>query len=58
MAINAGAQGGALDLADWAKGLGGAVGSAVFGVVVPNMVMRDRNSPYVFTAKQMGHYDV
>ena len=58
VAINAGAQGGALDLADWAKGLGGAVGSAVFGVVVPNMVMRDRNSPYVFTAKQMGHYDV
>jgi hypothetical protein len=57
-AINAGTQGGALDRADWAKGLGGAVGSAVFGVVVPNMVMRDRNSPYAFTAKQMGPYDV
>ena len=49
---------GALDRADWAKGLGGAVGSAVFGVVVPNMLMRDRNSPYAFTAKQMGRYDV
>jgi uncharacterized protein with HXXEE motif len=43
---------------DWAKGLVGAVGSAVFGVAVPNMVMRDRNSPYAFTAKQMGPYDV
>jgi len=57
-ALNAGTQGGAPDRADWAKGLGGAVGSAVFGVVVPNMVMRDRNSPYGFTAKQMGPYDV
>jgi hypothetical protein len=34
------------------------VGSAVFGVAVPNMVMRDPNSPYAFTAKQMGPYDV
>ncbi len=31
---------------------------AVFGVVVPNMVMPDRNSPYAFTGKQMGPYDV
>jgi hypothetical protein len=30
----------------------------VFGAVVPNLVMRDRNSPYAFTAKQMGRYDV
>jgi hypothetical protein len=51
-------QEGSLSREDWAKGLLGAVGSAVFGVVVPNMVMRDRNSPYAFTAKQMGPYDV
>jgi hypothetical protein len=44
--------------ADWTKGVVGAVGSAVFGVAVPNMVMRDRNSPYAFTAKQMGPYDI
>jgi hypothetical protein len=42
---------------DWARGSIGAVVSAVFGVIVPNMLMRDRNSPYAFTAKQMGRYD-
>jgi hypothetical protein len=51
-------QGGPISREDWARGLIGAVGSAVFGVAVPNMVMRDRNSPYAFTAKQMGPYDV
>jgi hypothetical protein len=51
-------QGGSLGRADWAKGLGGAVSSAVFGMAVPTMVMRDPNSPYAFTAKQMGRYDV
>ena len=55
--IKAVGRGGSINRADWAKGLGGAVGS-VFGVAVPNMVMRDRNSPYAFTAKQMGSYDV
>jgi hypothetical protein len=49
---------GAIGRQDWAKGVAGAVGSAVFGVVVPNMVMRDPNSPYAFTGKQMGPYDV
>jgi Protein of unknown function with HXXEE motif len=43
---------------DWVTGLIGAVGSAVFGVAVPNVVKRDRNGPYAFTAKQMGPYDV
>jgi hypothetical protein len=43
---------------DWVAGLIGAVASAVLGVAVPNLVMRDRNSPYAFTAKQMGPYDV
>jgi len=56
--IKAVGQDGSVGRADWAKGLGGAVGSAIFGVAVPNMVMRDRNSPYAFTAKQMGPYDI
>lgn len=51
-------QEGPIGRKDWVKGLIGALGSAVFGVAVPNMVMRDRNSPYAFTAKQMGPYDV
>jgi hypothetical protein len=51
-------QEGPIGRKDWVTGLIGAVGSAVFGVAVPNMVMRDRNSPYAFTAKQMGPYDV
>ena len=43
---------------DWVRGLIGGVGSAVFGLVVPNMLMRDRNTPYAFTGKQMGRYDI
>jgi len=56
--VKAVGQESALGRQDWAKGLVGAVASVVFGVAVPNMVMRDRNSPYAFTAKQMGPYDV
>lgn len=26
-------------------------------MIVPNILMRDRNSPYAFTSKQMGRYD-
>jgi hypothetical protein len=51
-------QEGPIGRKDWVAGLIGAVGSAVCGVEVPNMVRRDRNSPYAFTAKQMGPYDV
>jgi len=49
---------GSISKGDWIKGVTGAVGGAVFGVIVPNMAMRDRNSPYAFTAKQMGRYDL
>jgi hypothetical protein len=31
---------------------------AAVGVGGPNLVMRDKNSPYAFTAAQMGHHDV
>jgi hypothetical protein len=43
---------------DWASGLGCAVASTVGGLVLPNLAMRDKNSPYEFTAAQMGPYDV
>jgi hypothetical protein len=42
---------------DWINSLGCAVASTVGGLVVPNLVMRDKNSPYEFTAAQMGPYD-
>jgi hypothetical protein len=56
--LKAAGQEGTIGRKDWVGGLIGAIGSAVFGVAVPNMVMRGRNSPYAFTAKQMGPYDV
>lgn len=43
--------------ADWTKGLAGVVAGAVFGVALPNFLLRDRNSPYAFTAAQIGPYD-
>jgi hypothetical protein len=36
----------------------GAVAATVGGLVVPNLAMRDKNSPYEFTAAQMGPYDI
>ncbi len=56
--LKAAGRAGPIGRDDWAKGFACAVFSAVFGVAVPNMVLRDRNSPYAFTAKQMGRYDV
>ena len=49
---------GRISRADWAFGVAGAIGSAVFGVAVPNMLMKDRDSPYAFTADQMGPYEL
>lgn len=43
---------------DWISGVVCAVASTLGGLVVPNLVMRDQNSPYEFTAVQMGPYDV
>jgi len=43
---------------DWINGLGCALAATVGGVVAPNLAMRDKNSPYEFTAAQMGPYDV
>jgi hypothetical protein len=43
---------------DWRNGVVGAVGATLGGLVVPNLALRDKNSPYEFTAAQMGPYDV
>ena len=31
---------------------------AVFGVATPNVLLADKNSPYAFTARQMGPYNI
>ncbi|HTX96283.1 MAG TPA: HXXEE domain-containing protein [Mycobacterium sp.] len=41
----------------WLRSLAVTVIFAVLGVAGPNFLGRDRNSPYAFTAKQMGNYD-
>jgi hypothetical protein len=46
----------AISSADWGKAFGGAVASAVFGVAIPVVVLRDAASPYAFTDAQMGPY--
>jgi hypothetical protein len=39
---------------DWVNGAGCAVAATVGGLVLPNLALRDKNSPYEFTAAQMG----
>jgi hypothetical protein len=47
---------GAISLSDWMKSAGVLAGFFVFGVLTPNFVLADRNTPYSFTTKQMGPY--
>jgi hypothetical protein len=47
-----------IDTRDWVNGLGCAVAATLGGLVVPNLIMRDKDSPYEFTAAQMGPYDI
>ena len=42
---------------DWRNGVIGAVAATVGGLVVPNLALRDKDSPYEFSAAQMGRYD-
>jgi hypothetical protein len=42
----------------WAAAIAYTVIFAAVGVAGPNVVMYDKNSPYAFTAAQMGHHDV
>jgi hypothetical protein len=46
-----------LTTAEWAAGIACTVIFAAAGVGVPNILMRDKNSPYAFTTEQMGRYD-
>jgi hypothetical protein len=43
--------------AEWAAAIAYTVIFAAAGVAGPNLVMHDKNSPYAFTAAQMGHHD-
>jgi hypothetical protein len=45
---------GTLTIADYRKGLGYAVVFFVMGLAAPNVLMRDKDSPYAFTEAQMG----
>ena len=47
-----------LTKAEWAAAIAYTVIFAAVGVAGPNLVMNDKNSPYAFTAAQMGHHDV
>jgi hypothetical protein len=47
-----------LTRAEWAGAIAYTVVFAAVGVGAPNLVMRDKNSPYAFTATQMGHHDI
>ncbi|BDB45258.1 HXXEE domain-containing protein [Mycobacterium kiyosense] len=44
--------------ADWAKGIAYTVSVAALGVAAPNVLARNRHSPYAFTEKQMGRFAV
>lgn len=48
----------ALSPRDWRNGVVGAIAATVGGVVVPNLALRDKNSPYEFTSAQMGPYEL
>ena len=50
------AQGG-IERSDWVKGAAVLGGFLVFCVALPNVLLADKNSPYEFTAHQMGPYN-
>ena len=47
-----------LTRAEWAAAIAYTVAFAAVGVAGPNLVMHDMNSPYAFTAAQMGHHGI
>ena len=48
---------GPLTRADYAKGLAASALFFALGLGLPNVAMRNKNSPYAFTEAQMGPYD-
>ena len=49
---------GSIERGDWVKGAAYAFAFAVIGVGGPHALGDNRNSPYAFTEKQMGRFDV
>jgi hypothetical protein len=49
---------GPIGRSDWIKTIGVLGVFAVLGVATPNVALADRNSPYAFTARQMGPYNI
>ena len=55
--IRAARDDGGISREDWIKGSILGVAFAASGIGGPNLILRDENSPYSFTKKQMGHYE-
>jgi hypothetical protein len=47
---------GRIERSDWVKSAAVLGAFFVFGVAVPNVALRNKNSPYEFTDRQMGPY--
>jgi hypothetical protein len=45
-----------IERSDWRKARLSAIAFAASSVAAPNIVLRDKNSPYTFTAKQVGRF--
>jgi hypothetical protein len=45
-----------IEHADWRKAVPYTVAFAVSSIAAPNVLLRDKNSPYRFTAKQVGRH--
>ena len=48
---------GPIGRSDWVKSAGVLAAFAVLGVATPNVALADKNSPYAFTARQIGPYN-
>lgn len=49
---------GGISGSDWRKAVAYTIAFAFFGVASPNLFLKDRNSPYAFTERQMGRFAV
>ena len=47
---------GGISRSDWRKSVAYTIAFAVLGVATPNIIARDKHSPYAFTEKQMGPF--
>jgi hypothetical protein len=49
---------GPLMASDWARSAGSLAVFGLAGVLAPNMLAADKDSPYLLTKKEMGTYDI